>query len=116
MLLPTHHAAVRARLDQWFERQGLRPRVAGEFEDSALLKVMGTDGLGIFPGPAAVETEIRQQYKVDVIGRTEKVREQLETLAVDDPDSFIIENSAVSDKKPETLRSWLTMRRTSRSV
>src|SRR5215213_618955 len=27
VLLPTHHAAVRARLDQWFERQGLRPRI-----------------------------------------------------------------------------------------
>ncbi|HEU4819800.1 MAG TPA: phosphate acyltransferase, partial [Qipengyuania sp.] len=39
-----------------------------------------------------------------LVGRTEKVREQLEALAVDDPDSFVIENSAVSDKKPEMVR------------
>ncbi|GMM93782.1 NADP-dependent malic enzyme [Qipengyuania sp. MTN3-11] len=35
-----------------------------------------------------------------LVGRTEKVLEKLEELAVDDPSSFIIENSAVSDKVP----------------
>jgi malate dehydrogenase (oxaloacetate-decarboxylating)(NADP+) len=35
-----------------------------------------------------------------LVGRTEKVLDQLKALAVDDPESFIIENSAVSDKKP----------------
>jgi len=38
-----------------------------------------------------------------LVGRTEKVREKLAELAVDDPDSFIIENSAVSDKKAEMV-------------
>ncbi|WP_371816430.1 hypothetical protein [Roseateles sp. DAIF2] len=37
VLLPTQHAGVRNRLDQWFERHGLRPRIAGEFEYAALL-------------------------------------------------------------------------------
>ena len=31
VLLPTHHAAVRARIDQWFERMAIRPQVVGEF-------------------------------------------------------------------------------------
>ncbi len=44
VLLPTAHAAVRPRLDQWFERQGLHPRIAGEFEDSALLAAFGLLG------------------------------------------------------------------------
>jgi malate dehydrogenase (oxaloacetate-decarboxylating)(NADP+) len=35
-----------------------------------------------------------------LVGRTEKVREKLAELAVDDPSSFAIENSAVSDKVP----------------
>ena len=35
-----------------------------------------------------------------LVGRTEKVREKLVELAVDDPDDWIIENSAVSDKVP----------------
>ena len=35
-----------------------------------------------------------------LVGRTEKVREKLVELAVDDPDDWIIENSQVSDKVP----------------
>ena len=35
-----------------------------------------------------------------LVGRTEAVRAKLVELAVDDPDSFIIENSKVSDKVP----------------
>jgi LysR family transcriptional activator of nhaA len=37
VLLPTRHAPVRIALDRWFDAQGLRPRVVGEFEDSALM-------------------------------------------------------------------------------
>ncbi|MBQ95707.1 MAG: NADP-dependent malic enzyme, partial [Actinobacteria bacterium] len=35
-----------------------------------------------------------------LVGRTEKVREKLIELAVDDPDDWIVENSALSDKVP----------------
>ena len=49
LLLPTGHAAIRARIDQWFDREGIRPRVAGEFEDSALLAAFGRSGMGAFP-------------------------------------------------------------------
>ncbi len=35
-----------------------------------------------------------------LVGRTEKVREKLVELSVEDPDSFLIENSKVSDKVP----------------
>lgn len=49
VLLPTAHAAVRPRLDAWFERQGVRPRIAGEFEDSALLVTFAAAGHGVFP-------------------------------------------------------------------
>ncbi len=38
-----------------------------------------------------------------LVGRTEKVLEKLKELAVDDPESFIIENSAVSEKKAEMV-------------
>ena len=38
-----------------------------------------------------------------LVGRTEKVLEKLRELAVEDPESFTIENSAISDKKPEMV-------------
>lgn len=49
VLLPTGHSALRPRLDRWFDARGLRPQVVGEFEDSALLAVFATKGLGVFP-------------------------------------------------------------------
>jgi len=52
VLLPTRHAAVRARLNRWFEREGVAPHVVGEFEDSALLATFGAAGMGVFPAPA----------------------------------------------------------------
>ncbi|CAN7474837.1 LysR substrate-binding domain-containing protein [Acidovorax sp. LjRoot117] len=49
VLLPTAHSPLRATLDHWFEDIGVRPRIVGEFEDSALLAVFAARGLGVFP-------------------------------------------------------------------
>lgn len=49
ILLPTGHAPLRRSLDAWFEQRGIRPRVVGEFEDSALLSVFSARGMGVFP-------------------------------------------------------------------
>ena len=76
VLLPTGHGALRARLDHWFERQGLRPRVAGEFEDSALLKTFGAAGMGLFPAATLVEEDLVQRYGVRPVGDCEGVEEQ----------------------------------------
>ena len=62
VLLPTSHAAVRARIDHWFERHNVRPRVVGEFEDSALLSTFGASGLGVFPAPERMRETLGQRY------------------------------------------------------
>ena len=68
VLLPTAHAAVRPRLDQWFERQGLHPRVAGEFEDSALLAAFGRSGMGAFPASSWSHQELMQDEGIQLLG------------------------------------------------
>jgi len=50
VLLPTGHSILRATLEHWFETQGLRPRIVGEFEDSALLAVFAAARTGRLPG------------------------------------------------------------------
>ena len=75
VLLPSHHAAVRLRIDQWFERQGLRPRVAGEFEDSALLKTFAAGGMGVFPAATRVHDDLQSRYHVRRIGECDGVEE-----------------------------------------
>jgi len=46
-LLPGASSAVRRALEQWFESEGIRPRVVAEFDDSALAKEFGEHGMGI---------------------------------------------------------------------
>jgi len=49
VLMPTGHSALRPALERWLEAEGLRPAVAGEFEDSALMAVFAASGMGVFP-------------------------------------------------------------------
>jgi LysR family transcriptional activator of nhaA len=75
MLLPVQTSAMRRELDDWFERIGVRPRVVAEFDDSALLKMFGAAGAGVFPAPHAIAPEIERMYSARAIGEAEDVRE-----------------------------------------
>jgi LysR family transcriptional activator of nhaA len=75
VLLPTPHATVRAALDHWFERNGIRPRIVGEFEDSALLKTFGAGGMGVFPIAEMIGSMVTAAYNVKRVGHCEGVEE-----------------------------------------
>ncbi len=75
VLLPSTHAAVRIPLERWLEEKHLHPRVAGEFEDSALLKTFGAGGMGLFPAAERVERQLAAQYGVRKAGRCDGVAE-----------------------------------------
>ena len=81
MLVPLEMAALRQSLERWFESLDIRPVIVGEFEDSALLKAFGQHGDGIFVSPSVVEKEIRYQYTVEVVGRTDAIRERFYAIS-----------------------------------
>jgi len=82
-LLPPETATIRRALSQWFEEQGVRPQVRGEFQDSALLKVFGQAGAGVFPAPSAIEHEVKSQYGVELVGRIDSIRERFYVITVE---------------------------------
>jgi LysR family transcriptional activator of nhaA len=75
LLMPTTSSALRRMLEQWFERQQVKPRVVAEFEDRALMKAFGEADAGIFTSPTAVEDDVIAKYGVQVIGRSDEIRE-----------------------------------------
>lgn len=83
VILPTENTTLRRALDQWFATRGIRPRVVGEFEDNALLKVFGQSGMGLFPAASIIADEIQRQYRVRPIGRLEGLRERFYAISVD---------------------------------
>lgn len=83
MLFPMAMSTLRGILDQWLEKMGIQPRIVGEFDDSALLKVFGQAGDGIFVAPTVIEKEVVKQYRVQVIGRTLDIKERFYAISVE---------------------------------
>ena len=83
LLLPTPHSMVRGPLDRWLLQKGLRPRVVGEIEDSALLETFGSTGLGIFPAALAAEGELLKRSQVRLIGACEGVQEHYYAISTE---------------------------------
>lgn len=76
MLLPTRHAAVRLRIDQWLEREHILPRIAGEFEDSALMTIFAAGGMGIFPAAKSLQADLQRSHGFTQVGLCGDVQEQ----------------------------------------
>jgi LysR family transcriptional activator of nhaA len=68
VLLPTDDTAIRRTLDQWFERQKLRPLLVGEFEDYALLREFARAGNGLIPVPDVIGRHFREASGLEVLG------------------------------------------------
>lgn len=83
LLLPTADSSVRRALDQWFDQHDVRPNVAAEFSDSALMKSFGQQGLGLFPGPSITRGEIERQYDVRQLGTLPELRERFFAITVE---------------------------------
>lgn len=81
LLLPTRHNALRGRIDRWLEQTGLRPKIVGEFEDSALLTTFGRGGLGLFPAPLALAEQVAAQLDARAIGAMAGVSEQIYAIS-----------------------------------
>ena len=80
VLLPTDHAAMRARIDHWLERERIRPRIAGEFEDSALLSTFAATGMGVMPAPVSLGEHLAQTHGLVQVGSTPEVQEQFHLI------------------------------------
>lgn len=83
MLMPTASSALRRMLELWFERQQVKPRVVAEFEDRALMKAFGEANAGVFTSPTAVEDDVIAKYGVQVIGRSEEIRESFYAISAE---------------------------------
>ncbi len=82
-LLPTSHSVLRRAIDRWFEANSIRPSIVAEFDDSALMKVFGAHGKGIFPAANAIETDIRRDFSARKIGDVDGVSEQFFAITVE---------------------------------
>ncbi len=81
-LLPTHNTNLRGSLEKWFQKRGLRPLVRGEFEDTALMSVVASEGLGFIPMAEVVAKDLRQ-FNLEPIGTTASVTAQFYAITAE---------------------------------
>ncbi len=105
LLLPMEMTSLRGQLDLWFDSLNIKPIVIGEFNDSALLKAFGQKGDGVFATPSIIETEVEKQYQVQVVGRTDTVREKFYVISIERK----IHHPAVELISQEASRSFATV-------
>lgn len=82
-LLPGEDSAIRRKFEDWLDRKRLRPRIAGEFDDTALMTAFGRAGVGAFAVPTAIEQEILGTGDLVVLGRAEEVRIEYYAISVE---------------------------------
>jgi LysR family transcriptional activator of nhaA len=83
LLLPSADSHFRRDLDEWLAKQGIRPSIIAELDDVALVAVLGGKGLGVFCAPDVLEAEIRQRYRVEVLGRSRQIRQRFFAISVE---------------------------------
>ena len=83
VLLPTDDTAIRRSLDQWLEKQELRPVMVGEFEDYAMLREFARGGHGFFPVPSILEEQFRREYGVARVGAATGIRAEFYAISVE---------------------------------
>lgn len=83
LLLPGEGTALRGRLQRWLAANDVHPRIAGEFDDSALMRAFGQAGSGVFPAPSLIADEVCRQDGVEVIGQVDSLLESFYALSVE---------------------------------
>ncbi len=82
-LSPVGTTTLGRNLRLWFDEQGLSPQVVAEFEDSALMKAFGEDGIGIFCTPSIIKKSVKKQYGVVVVGETSTPEEHFYAISME---------------------------------
>jgi LysR family transcriptional regulator, transcriptional activator of nhaA len=76
MLLPYEGTSLRSSIDRWFSLHELRPKIAMETDDRALLHHFAEAGHGLLPFATITAEDVARQFRLERIGPLKNVREE----------------------------------------
>ena len=76
LLMQGNTSGIRHALSSWLATEQLYPKIVAEFDDSALLKLFGSENFGVFCAPSAIAEHVEKQYDVHCIGKSEALSER----------------------------------------
>ena len=105
VLLPTDDTAIRRALDQWLDKQEIRPIMVGEFEDYAMLREFARAGHGFAPVPSILEEQFRKEYGIARVGVATGVKAEFYAISVERK----IKNPAVAEMIEHGREAFLSI-------
>lgn len=91
---------LRRSVENWLDSNEMKPRIVGEIDDTALLKVFAEAGLAVIPAPMAIRREIERQFGLRLLIELPGVKERFYAITVErrlrHPAVVAISNSAKS--------------------
>lgn len=82
-ILPGDRTELRKSLEQWFEKNKIKPNIVAECDDSALIKSIGQAKTGLFVAPDITSKEIMRQYRVKQVGCLNGIIEKYYAVSMD---------------------------------
>lgn len=76
LLLQSSSSGIRSALSKWLIDEQIFPNIVAEFDDSALLKLFGSENFGVFCAPSAIAAHVEKQYGVHCIGEVDSISER----------------------------------------
>lgn len=83
MLLPAPGTSLRRLLERWLTENEVHVRVAGEFDDAAMMRAFGVNGRGLFPVRAALAAEVEDGHGAVQVGVVDGVRERYYAISTE---------------------------------
>lgn len=82
ILMPGEDSSMRRKLTEWLNKKRLRIRIAGEFDDAALMAAFGRERIGAFPIPSVLVDEYLASGELQVLGDADQLRIEYFALSV----------------------------------
>jgi LysR family transcriptional activator of nhaA len=77
LLIPGSRTSMGRKVLQWFDRQGLKPDILGEFDDVALMKAFARyHNDAIFLAPTLYMSEVKEDVSLQLLGDIEELKEE----------------------------------------
>lgn len=82
LLMPGDDSALRRKVMEWLTRNRLRVKIAGEFDDAALMVAFGREQVGAFPVPTVLADEYLASGELRLVGHAEQIKIEYFALSV----------------------------------
>lgn len=99
LLLPGVKSGITLGLTSWLEANQVFPKIVAEFDDSALLKLFGSEGFGVFCAPTAIADHVADHYKVKCIGETTDITERFYAITAKSRAQHTLVNNIVAEAR-----------------